>query len=133
MAEVIELDGALFETLDEFFFHFGARSGCTPWGTNLDALNDVLRGGFGTPQSGFLLRWKNHYLSQERLGHAETARVLERRLITCHPTNARRVQLDLAAARRGEGSTVFEWLVEIFRDHGPDGSESEDGVILELA
>jgi hypothetical protein len=33
----------------------------------------------------------------------------------------------------GEGSTVFDWLIEIIRDHGPGGSESEDGVILDLA
>ncbi len=133
MAEVIEIDGALFETLEEFFLHFGTRAGCTPWGTNLDAFNDVLRGGFGTPEGGFILRWKGHILSQKRLGHVETARVLERRLATCHPTNVPQVGLDLTSALKGEGPTVFEWLVEIIRDHGPHGSESEDGVILELA
>jgi RNAse (barnase) inhibitor barstar len=133
MAAVIEIDGEMFETLEGFFAHFGARAGCAPWGMNLDAFNDVLRGGFGTPVSGFVLRWKNHILSAERLGHAETIRVLKRRLGTCHPTNVPSVEGELAAAMSGEGSTVFDWLIEIIRDHGPGGSESEDGVILDLA
>jgi hypothetical protein len=30
-------------------------------------------------------------------------------------------------ARRGEGPTVFDWLVEIVRDHGADGSQAVDG------
>lgn len=133
MSEVIELDGELFETTEEFFAHFGERVGCVSWGMSHDAFNDVLRGGFGTPEEGFVLRWKNHRLSEQRLGHAETVHVLERRLTTCHPANIPLVQRELEAARRGEGTTVFEWLVEIILDHGPEGNESEDRVILELA
>lgn len=79
MAKVIELDGKSFETMEEFFAHFDTRAGCESWGMNLDAFNDVLRGGFGTPDEGFVLRWKDHRLSQLRLGYLETARVLERR------------------------------------------------------
>ncbi|MCP3977199.1 MAG: hypothetical protein GY720_22140 [bacterium] len=26
------------------------------WGRNLDAFNDILRGGFGTPEDGFVVR-----------------------------------------------------------------------------
>ncbi len=44
-----------------------------------------------------------------------------------------RVSAELAAARRGEGQTVFDVLVEIIRDHGPGGAQEEDGVLLELA
>ena len=39
------------------------------WGHNLDAFNDILRGGFGTPEEGFTLRWKNHSISKARLGY----------------------------------------------------------------
>jgi RNAse (barnase) inhibitor barstar len=38
------------------------------WGRNLDAFNDILWGGFGTPEDGFVLVWKNHHLSRDRLG-----------------------------------------------------------------
>jgi hypothetical protein len=43
------------------------------------------------------------------------------------------VKKDIEAARRGEGQTVAEIIVEIIRCHGPGGSEEEDGVELELA
>ena len=130
---VVQIDGASFSTLDEFFFHFGKQAGSAPWGISLDAFNDVLRGGFGTPESGFILRWKNHMLSRERLGYQETARVLERRLAYCDPANVPQVQLELSRAQRQEGPTVFAWLLEIIREHGPEGAEAEDNVLLELA
>jgi hypothetical protein len=37
---------------------------------------------------------------------------------------------DLARCR--QGSTLSDQIVEIIRDHGPGGIESEDGVLLEL-
>jgi RNAse (barnase) inhibitor barstar len=70
-----EIDGNDFSTVDEFFDEIsrvlilGAR-----WGRNLDAFNDILRGGFGTPEDGFTLRWRNHAVSQQRLGYGETVR-----------------------------------------------------------
>jgi RNAse (barnase) inhibitor barstar len=130
--EIIEIDGSQFRTLEEFFAHFGERALVAPWGANLDAFNDVLRGGFGTP-STFVVRWKNHAISRHRLGYQETIRQLELRLLTCHPANRETVAKELASSKRHEGSTVFDWLVEIFQAHGPGGVESEDQVYLELA
>ena len=66
------------------------------WGRNLDAFNDILRGGFGTPDDGFILRWLNHDVSRRRLGYPETVRQLELRLERCHPTNRERVRAELA-------------------------------------
>lgn len=66
------------------------------WGRSLDAFNDILRGGFGTPEGGFVLVWRNAELSRQRLGRD------------------------------------FETLVEILRDHGAGGDESEDRVELVL-
>jgi hypothetical protein len=43
------------------------------------------------------------------------------------------VEADLAMARRGEGQTVFDILVEIIQVHGPGGRESGDDIDLELA
>jgi RNAse (barnase) inhibitor barstar len=130
--QVVEIDGTQFGTLEEFFAHFAERACAGGWGTNLDAFNDVLRGGFGTPDGGFVLRWKNHTLSRERLGYQETVRQLERRLASCHPSNRPQVARELADARGKNGSTVFEWLLAIIREHGPGGSEVEDGILLEL-
>lgn len=129
---VVEIDGAQFSTLEAFFVHFEQVALCARWGRNLDAFNDVLRGGFGTPEGGFVLCWKNHELSKQRLDHTETARQLRIRLVHCHPTHIESVQAKLALALQGEGPTVFDWLIEIIRDHSADGAEPEDGVELRL-
>ena len=131
---VYECDGRDFATLQEFY---GVVSRVlipgAEWGHNLDAFNDILRGGFGTPDGGFVLRWVNSAMSRERLGHPETARQLERRLARCHPTNRVSVGEELRRARQGVGPTVFDWLVEIIGVHCAGGREQEDGVELVLA
>ena len=128
-----ELDGACFSTLEEFAAHFSER--VLPrhrWNGHVDAFNDILRGGFGTPEDGFRLVWHNSQLSKLRLGCVETVRQLEARLATCHAANRQRVSAELERARLGLGPTVFDWLVEIIADHGPGGSQAEDGIVLEL-
>ena len=131
---VYEIDGCDFATLEEFFDAVsrvlipGAERG-----HNLDAFNDILRGGFGTPKDGFVLRWKNSTVSRERLGYPETVRQLEGRLTRCHPSCRQRVAEDLERARQHAGPTVFDWLVEVIEVHGPGGAEQEDGVELVLA
>jgi len=133
MKQTYEIDGMRFSTLEGFYEEISrALIPGVAWGRNLDAFNDILRGGFGTPENGFILRWTNSKLSQERLGHPETVRQLEKRLQRCHPSNRLRVADDLDAARIGIGPTVFDWLIEIIRDHGPAGPEREDGIDLIL-
>lgn len=130
---VYEIDGRDFSTLEEFYEVIsrvlipGAE-----WGQNLDAFNDILRGGFGTSEGGFILRWKNSAVSRERLGYPETVRQLERRLSRCHPQNRSSVGEDLERARNSEGPIVFDWLVEIIEIHCTGGAEQEDGVELVL-
>jgi len=78
---VYEIDGHDFATLQEFYGVVGrVLIPGANWGHNLDAFNDILRGGFGTPEGGFVLRWKNSAVSRERLGYPETVRQLDRRL-----------------------------------------------------
>jgi hypothetical protein len=72
-------------------------------------------------------------VSQRRLGYDETVRQLELRLQRCHPSNRKSVAEELAQAQAHTGPTVFDWLVEIIRIHGPDGEEAEDRVQLVLA
>jgi RNAse (barnase) inhibitor barstar len=121
---VYEIDGSRFETLEAFFDEIsrvlvpGAH-----WGRNLDAFNDILRGGFGTPDGGFILRWTNSALSRERLSYAETVRQLELRLQKCHPANRDRIEEYLDDATKGTGTTVFDWLLDIIRLHAPGGRE----------
>lgn len=127
------VDGAQFTSLEEFFDVVGnVLIPGVEWGHNLDASNDILRGGFGTPDEGFTIRWKNSTLSQCHLGYPETVRQLRQRLERCHPDNRSKVAQELEDALRGVGPTVFHWLVEIIHDHGPGGGEEEDNVMLEL-
>jgi len=130
---VFEIDGSRFSTLEGFFEEVGSVlvPGCN-WGRNLDAFNDILRGGYGTPDGGYILKWKNSNLSRERLGYAETVRQLEHRLQHCYPSNLNRVSNDLANARSNIGPTVFEWLIEIINVHCAGGEEHQDGIELVL-
>jgi RNAse (barnase) inhibitor barstar len=129
-----EIDGSRFSTLEGFYDEIsrvlipGAK-----WGHNLDAFNDILRGGFGTPEGGFVLRWKNSALSRERLCYQETVRQLELRLEHCHAANRGLVAQSLNDAEQGRGTTVFDWLVEIIEVHEAGGREADDGVELVLA
>ena len=131
---VYEIDGCDFATLQEFY---GVVSQILipgiEWGHNLDAFNDILRGGFGTPDDGFVLRWVNSAVSRERLGYPETVRQLERRLSRCHELCRESVAADLERARQGVGPTVFDWLADIIAVHGAGGAEQEDGVEVVLA
>jgi RNAse (barnase) inhibitor barstar len=133
LKSVYEIDGLAFSTLEEFY-EIIARVLIpgADWGRNLSAFNDILRGGFGTPENGFVLRWKNSHVSRERLGYPETIRQLELRLQRCHPLNRISVEQDLDQARGQRGPTVFDWLLEIIQIHCPGGSEGTDGVELIL-
>jgi RNAse (barnase) inhibitor barstar len=66
--KIYEIDGNRFSTLEGFYDEVDRAPGLSYWGHNLDAFDDVLRGGFGTSDEGFTIRWKNHAISKERLG-----------------------------------------------------------------
>jgi RNAse (barnase) inhibitor barstar len=123
------IDGAAFRDLEGFFDEIQRSFVLTSWGRNLDAFNDVLRGGFGTlPDGGFVLQWRYSERSRKTLGYPTTIRTLEKKV----RLSAGVLRADLASARRGEGPTIFDILVEIIRTHGPGGREGKDGVELEL-
>ena len=131
---VYEIDGRRFSTLEQFYEEVSrVLVSEADWGHNLDAFNDILQGGFGTPDDGFVFRWSHHELSKERLGYTETVRQLQLRLASCHPTNRDLVGQNLTAAHARLGPTVFDWLVEIIRDHGSGGTQADDRVQLVLA
>ena len=127
-----EIDGERFSTLEEFFEEVDRVMQLSAWGHNLDAFNDILGGGFGTPEEGFTICWKNHNTSKDRLGYAETVRQLKLRLERCHPDNRETVSRYLEDAEQGREATVFDWLVDIVRKHGPGGEEEVDRVELAL-
>jgi hypothetical protein len=130
---ILEIDGARFDDLDGFWDEVSRW--LVPdayWGRNLNAFNDILRGGFGTPEGGFILRWRNAARSRRVLGHEETARWCRQGLTRVHPSNLLEWEHRLKLAEAGDGEMLFDMLVEIVRGHGPGGAEAEDGVDLRL-
>lgn len=118
MKRVYEIDANNFSTLEGFYDEFGTKVlDNAGWGKNLDAFNDVLSGGFNTPEDGFVLVWNGSEKSKTDLGYPETVRQLVLRLEKCHPTNRDGVRKKLEAAKRNEGTTAFDWVVEIIKDH----------------
>jgi RNAse (barnase) inhibitor barstar len=127
------IDGTRITSLETFYDEISrVLIPGADWGRNLDAFDDILCGGFGTPEGGFTLIWRNSQASRASLGRAETVRLLEWILGRCHPSNREDIREKLTLARSGEGPTVFDWLVEIIEDHGPDGEQAEDNVVLVL-
>jgi RNAse (barnase) inhibitor barstar len=67
---VYEIDGRRFSTLEDFYAEVSrVVIPGADWGHNLDGFNDILRGGFGTLDGGFTVRWLQHAVSKERLGY----------------------------------------------------------------
>ena len=67
-----------------------------------------LYGGFGTPEDGFILVWKNSDLSREQ---------------RCHPAWREHVKMQIEQARQNVGATVFDWLIDIIKDEDREGVE----------
>jgi RNAse (barnase) inhibitor barstar len=89
-------------------------------GRNLDAFNDVLRGGFGVYEYDEPVRlvWEYSEESRADLGWKETVEYLQFQLGNCHPDNVPLVKEDLEKADRKEGVTLFDIIVDIIREHG---------------
>jgi hypothetical protein len=61
----------------------------------------------------YTLIWRNSEESRRQLGHAETVRQMEQRKVWRFPFGDCTAVSDIDAARRGEGPTVFDWLIEM--------------------
>ena len=118
----IEINGNSFSNLSEFYDEVERKftKGLT-WkiGRNLNAFNDVLRGGFGLHnyEEQIELCWSNSEKSKLDLGINETIEDLEQVLQNCHPTNREDVKKELELAKNGKGEMLFELIVEIIKEH----------------
>src|SRR5687768_13213152 len=69
---VLVVDGARFHSFEGFAREFSRLLSEHEWRGSLDAFNDILRGGMGTPDGGFVLRWLNAERSRRVLGYDAT-------------------------------------------------------------
>jgi uncharacterized protein (TIGR02996 family) len=111
---VITIDGRDFSTLAGFIGTLGrAIYGEDHQDTaNLDWLNDILAWRRGELMSTYTLVWRNSEESRQRLGHAETVREMEKRNQQQFPFGHCKAVSNIDEARRGEGPTVFDWIME---------------------
>ncbi len=117
------LDANRFSTLASFYQE--VENTCTKnlgWsiGRNLDAFNDVLRGGFGVHdyEEPVQLIWLYSDKSRKDLGWAETVNHFKTKLATGPPSTVASAQRELALAESHTGKTLFEIIVDIIKEHG---------------
>lgn len=83
-------------------------------GFHLDVLDDILWGGFGTPDEGYAVVWLNSDVSQRALNHDETRRWLEAKIKSWGNNDF--LNDELNQAKLGVGLTLFEIVVRAFRN-----------------
>ena len=88
-------------------------------GHSLDALNDILYGGFGVYEPGeqVLIVWRNYEKSQNDLGLEETKRNYQMKIDRGHPYNVQLFKNKLEELENGTGQTLCDIIVEVFLDH----------------
>lgn len=88
-------------------------------GHSLDALNDILYGGFGVfnPGEQITVIWNNSSKSKKDLGLEETTRNYQMKINKGYPYNVNLFQEKLAEIKNGNGQLLFDIIIEIFKDH----------------
>ena len=131
---VYEIDGVDFTSLEGFYDEISKKLiPNVAWGRNLDAFNDILRGGFGTPREGFVLRWKNSLpLSRTPRVSRNGSANFNHAWRSVTPITELRLPKIWRGPKAHEGKTAFDWLVEVVLVHCAGGAEQDDGVELDL-
>lgn len=122
MKREITIDGSVIDTMDQFYDEVEKKlTSNLTWrpGRNLDALNDLLRGGFGVHEDHepIIVRWIQSARSREVLGKLATIDYLYECLKVCSPDNAGFVQSDIEEIEKGAGLTLFEEILAVFDDN----------------
>ena len=132
---IFVIDGSHFDDLAGFAREISPWLDPDTWwydgDASLDAFDDVLEGGYGTPECGFVIRWVHSDLSRAALGYKATERWLQRRFGDRIGDRDDLLQL-LDDARHGRGPTLFDHIVEIIRGWGPGGTQPSEDIELYL-
>ena len=116
------IDGNSFSDLDSFYDEVERKfTNGLDWniGRNLDALNDVMRGGFGTfdYEEPIEIFWSFSDISRNVLGWNIMVEQLENSLKNYHPSNTESITNQLYHAQKEEGQTMFDVIIEIIEGH----------------
>jgi hypothetical protein len=126
--DVFEIDGGRFDDFDGFIREFNrvfiSQVG-GDWNGNLDAFNDYL----SWPASPYVIRWRKSWKSRHDLGYEATIVWYLRKILQSEPPSKSSWWEPLEAARKGEGPTIFDWLIECIADNSPHATiELDDGL-----
>nr|WP_246184907.1 NTP transferase domain-containing protein [Paracoccus aestuariivivens] len=118
----LTIDGGSFDGIDGFYEEINrVFMANEDWrlGHSLDALDDMLYGGYGALNGAMSvgIHWKNIGKSRQDLGVGTTRNWLLGKLAQPVGYNTRHIQAQLDAVERGEGETFFEIVLQIFAAH----------------
>ncbi len=118
----LQIDGRAITGIDSLYAEFNrVFMAGEDWqlGPSLDALDDLLYGGYGALQghAAATVTWRDAELSRAALGMDATRAWLQAKLQQPGTFNADMIGRQLDALERGEGQTYFEIVMEIFAGH----------------
>ena len=118
----LQIDGRAITGIDSLYAEFNrVFMAGEDWqlGPSLDALDDLLYGGYGALQghTTATVAWRDIALSRVALGVDATCAWLQAKLQQPGTFNADVIRRQLDALERGEGQTYFEIVMEIFAGH----------------
>jgi RNAse (barnase) inhibitor barstar len=128
MRREIIIDGQNFDDLAGFYDEVErVLTKDLSWhiGRNLDAFNDVLRGGFGIHEYGepISIKWIHYAKSRRDFGYPATVQYYEEILKRCHTSNVDHLQKKLQNAKNQSGQTLLDRIVEIILDMDDSGHD----------
>lgn len=117
----VTIDGAEISSLSDFYNTIYPQiTKDLDWipAHNMDALADILRGGFGQHQFGDSLQitWKNFDHSRASLGYQETLKWIEAKMYPGSPYNQKRLRYQRKQALACQGITIGERLLAVLRE-----------------
>ena len=122
--EIFEIDAKNFDDFEGFIREFNDQYVSKvggDWSGNLDAFNDYL----GWHVDPYVLRWRNSWKSRMDLGYGAMVIWYLKRIIDSESPCDDPDWQNVDAARKRQGPTIFDWLVETISEHAPH-------VLLEL-
>lgn len=122
MTLVLQIEGAAIDDIASLYTEINrVFMAGEAWqlGPSLDALDDLLHGGYGAlaGHAQATLIWRDIAHSRAALGVEATCQWLQAKLDAPGSFNARAIARRLQAVRQGEGPTYFEIVMQIFDSH----------------
>ena len=120
--QTIIINGEKFSDLESFYDEIDrVLTKDLGWDTghNLDAFNDLLRGGFGVYEyeEPIKLIWRNVSKSKTDLGIEATRKWYEQKIATNKVENQQFYKDKLKKLTKSKGQTLFDIIIEIILEH----------------